>query len=242
MTSPGSVVIATTGRFSICSGPGSREVPRWEPGDHEELAGAAVAGSSWIPMFEHRALDRVAAHSAVAVPGQIRQARFCARDLDHDAVAVEAVRCIAQVRASEGSDAAETLVSSEARDERRVLVQVVDSVAPVLAPHRRPPRPLSSGRARARDAASTSVEIALRFRPASTTPLRWTKPALVKKSATSPAPCSSSSRLNRRLRSRGLPVHRPPQEGLPSRRSPGRRMPLVGPAPTLQATRSSSAE
>ena len=114
--------------------------PPVRTGDHEELSGSGGRRVELDADVQHRALDGVPAHAAVAVPGQIGEARLGTGDLDHDTVAVEAVRRVAKVGATHSPYATEPLVISETSDETGLVVQVVDAVAGVLAVDRRPPR------------------------------------------------------------------------------------------------------
>jgi hypothetical protein len=78
--------------------------------DHLELTRRRGGRIELDPDVEHRALHRVPAHPAVAVPGQVGETGLCTRDLYDHAVAVEAVGRIAQVRTPECPDAGEPLV------------------------------------------------------------------------------------------------------------------------------------
>ena len=114
-------------------------------GEDEELTGGGGGLVELDADVEHGALDGMATHAAVAVPGEIGQARGGTGHLDDDAIAVEAVRGVAQIRSPEGADATEALVGAESGDEGRGVVQVVDAVADVDALHCGPPRALVVG-------------------------------------------------------------------------------------------------
>ena len=65
-----------------------RRDPTVGASDHEQLAGSGSRRVELDADVEHRALDRVPAHSAVAVPRQIGETRGGAGHLYHDAVPV----------------------------------------------------------------------------------------------------------------------------------------------------------
>ena len=108
--------------------------------DHLELSRSCGGRVQLDPDVEHRALDRVAAHPAIAVPGQISEAGRSTWDLYDHAIAVETVLRVAQFRAAQAPDAGEAFVRAERGDQRRPLVQIVHAVARLDPVDRRPPR------------------------------------------------------------------------------------------------------
>src|SRR5450755_536746 len=80
------------------------------------------------------------AHAAVPVPGQVRQTSGGAGHFDHDPIPVQSVEGITKVGATEGGDAEEPSVGTEAGNEGRLFIEVVDPVAHVSSIDRGPPR------------------------------------------------------------------------------------------------------